>query len=146
MHFHYVWAANANDRLEKRELTLGEYDPDMMQYEILDGLTTEDYIAFPIAFPAEGCEEGQQVTRNIEQSGQMDMGDAAYDESLDMGGEVYDEGMDMGGEVYDEGMDMGGEVYDEGMDMGDESYDESMAEDFFEEEAGFDEELHVLEE
>ncbi len=30
--------------------------------------------------------------------------------------------------------------------MGDESYDESMAEDFFEEEAGFDEELHVLEE
>lgn len=138
----YVWAANANDRLEKRELTLGEYDPDMMQYEILDGLTTEDYIAFP----SEGYEEGQQVTRNIEQSSQMDMGDESYDESLDMGGEIYDEGMDMGGKVYDEGMDMGGEVYDEGMDMGDESYDESMAEDFFEEEAGFDEELHVLEE
>lgn len=130
----YVWAADENDRLEKRELTLGEYDPDMMQYEIKEGLTIEDYIAFP----ADGYEEGMEVTRNIAQAGQMNMGDdGVYEEEMDMGDDgVYEEEMNMGDDgVYEEEMDMGGEVYDE-----------SMAEDFFEEEAGFDEEIQVFEE
>lgn len=131
----YVWAANEKDRLEKRELTLGDYDEEMMQYQILDGLTTEDYIAFP----SEGYQEGQTVTRNIEQAGGM---------SMDVGD---DTGMDMSGEID---MDMEGDM---SMDMGEEVYDESMAEDFeagdmdmgeeeiYEEEAGLDEELQVFE-
>lgn len=42
----YVWAENDGE-LEKRSVTLGTYDEMMWTYEILDGLTTEDYIAFP---------------------------------------------------------------------------------------------------
>ena len=43
----YVWAQGKNEKLEKRSLTLGTYDEMMDTYEVLDGLTTEDYIAFP---------------------------------------------------------------------------------------------------
>lgn len=59
----YVWAANSKDKLEKRDVTLGEYDEDLMEYEILDGLTTEDYIAFP----EDGLAEGMSVEKNIDQ-------------------------------------------------------------------------------
>ncbi|MDO4632638.1 MAG: efflux RND transporter periplasmic adaptor subunit [Eubacteriales bacterium] len=59
----YVWAAGSNDRLEKRQLTLGEYDQDNFKYQVLDGLTAEDYIAYP----EEDYTEGIAVTRNIDQ-------------------------------------------------------------------------------
>ena len=42
----YVWAENRN-KLEKRPVTLGEYDMMTDTYEILEGLTEDDYIAFP---------------------------------------------------------------------------------------------------
>lgn len=44
----YVWAANARERLEKRTVELGEYDADMDQYQILSGITEEDYICWPM--------------------------------------------------------------------------------------------------
>jgi HlyD family secretion protein len=43
----YVWAADAKEKLEKRAVTLGEFDEALMRYEIQDGLTVEDKIAFP---------------------------------------------------------------------------------------------------
>ena len=43
----YVWAANDKDRLEKRYVTLGGYDEMQMAYEVLEGLTVEDEIAYP---------------------------------------------------------------------------------------------------
>lgn len=43
----YVWAANAQNRLEKREVSLGQFDIDLSEYEILSGITTEDRIAVP---------------------------------------------------------------------------------------------------
>lgn len=43
----YVWAATAQNRIEKRELSLGQYDADMDEYEILSGLGKEDRIAVP---------------------------------------------------------------------------------------------------
>lgn len=82
----YVWAAGANDRLEKREVTFGNYDEDLMKYEILEGLTADDYIAFP----AGELEEGMAVTRNVDQmSGYsidygMDDEDMIYDMDFDM--------------------------------------------------------------
>ena len=45
----YVWAENSKGRIEKREVQLGEYDSELMRYEILAGITTDDYIAFPEA-------------------------------------------------------------------------------------------------
>ena len=53
----YVWAANDKDRLEKRYVTLGKHDDDLGEYEIVDGLTKKD----AIAFPTEALEEGEKT-------------------------------------------------------------------------------------
>lgn len=44
---HYVWAADGNDELEKRAVTVGEFDEEFYRYEIVSGLAFEDRIAFP---------------------------------------------------------------------------------------------------
>ena len=43
----FVWAANANGRIEKRAVTVGVYDEFTECYEIVKGLTLKDRIAFP---------------------------------------------------------------------------------------------------
>ena len=55
----YVWAENSG-KLEKRTVVLGEYNFMMDTVEILEGLTMEDYIAFP---DMELCVEGAPTTR-----------------------------------------------------------------------------------
>ena len=54
----YVWAENKG-KLEKRSVTLGEYNPSMDAQEILTGISLDDYIAFP----DENCREGAATTR-----------------------------------------------------------------------------------
>ena len=54
----YVWA-ESKGKLEKRAVTVGEYDPMTDTYEILEGLTEEDFIAFP---DPEICVEGAPTT------------------------------------------------------------------------------------
>lgn len=56
----YIWIANQKDKLERREISLGEYDESMDQYEIVEGVTPEDYIAFP----QEGLEAGAKVIKD----------------------------------------------------------------------------------
>ena len=103
----YVWAVNDKDRLEKREVTLGEYQEDLMKYEILDGLTEEDYIAFP----TEELSEGMAVSKNTDQlSDSME----SYEYGMDFDdGIEYDAGEVFGNElpVYEED---GYEVIEEG--------------------------------
>lgn len=55
----YVWAENKG-KLEKRTVTVGEYNFMNDTQEILEGLTEEDYIAFP---DPEVCIEGAPTTR-----------------------------------------------------------------------------------
>ncbi len=55
----YAWIASDKDKLVKQELTLGEYDANLDEYEIVEGLTADDYIAIPDA----SLEEGMPVTR-----------------------------------------------------------------------------------
>ena len=43
----FVWAQSKSGKLEKRNVTLGEYDEMMDTYVVESGLTAEDYIAFP---------------------------------------------------------------------------------------------------
>lgn len=50
----YVWAASSRDTLEKRAVTLGDYNDATDSYEIVDGLTLDDYIASPDDSLAEG--------------------------------------------------------------------------------------------
>lgn len=54
----YVWA-ESRGKLEKRAVTLGEYNMMLDTYEITGGLTEADYIAFP---DAELCREGASTT------------------------------------------------------------------------------------
>lgn len=50
----YVWAANDRNRLEKRYVELGELDEDLGEYEILSGITEDDYITWPMVGLYEG--------------------------------------------------------------------------------------------
>ena len=50
----YVWASTDKNKLEKRYVILGSYDDELGEYEIVDGLTTKD----SIAFPTEALQEG----------------------------------------------------------------------------------------
>lgn len=54
----FVWAENRG-KLEKRTVTLGEYNPMTDAQEVTSGISTEDYLAFP----DENCREGAPVTR-----------------------------------------------------------------------------------
>ena len=56
----YVWAENRN-KLEKRTVTLGEYNPMNDTMEVLEGLTEEDFIAFP---DPELCQTGVPTTHD----------------------------------------------------------------------------------
>ncbi|MCC8136541.1 MAG: efflux RND transporter periplasmic adaptor subunit [Clostridiales bacterium] len=50
----YVWLANTSNAIEKHEVTLGDYDEELSEYEILDGLEADDYIAYPLDTISEG--------------------------------------------------------------------------------------------
>ena len=65
----FVWAEK-DGKLEKRDVTLGTYYEVEDTYEILSGLTPEDYIASP----REGLSEGQTTTRNFVQESPEDQG------------------------------------------------------------------------
>ena len=56
----YVWAEKRN-KLEKRTVTLGEYNPMQDTYQVTEGLTEEDYIAFP---DEQLCQEGAPTTHD----------------------------------------------------------------------------------
>ena len=56
----YVWAENRG-KLEKRTVTLGEYNPMQDTYQVTEGLSEEDYIAFP---DAQLCQEGAPTTHD----------------------------------------------------------------------------------
>lgn len=56
----WVWAEKSG-KLEKRTITVGALDEMMNCYEVLDGLTAEDYIAFP----EPGLEEGAPTTHTM---------------------------------------------------------------------------------
>ena len=79
----YVWAENAKGYIEKRKVELGEYDENMMRYQILSGLTEDDYIAYP----EDRVKEGMKVTHNYEDVMIDDTGD---DGTIDDG--AYDDG------------------------------------------------------
>lgn len=95
----YVWAENRG-KLEKRTVTLGEMNDMMGTIEILDGLTTEDYIAFP---DAELCRSGVPTTHNPENAAQSSGGEVSPDMGGDMNMDMGMEEIPMEGEMPIEG-------------------------------------------
>lgn len=65
----YVWAVDEKNRLEKREVILGNYDEELCEYEIVEGLTLKDYIAYPTEELEEGMETTTSDTAMLEGSG-----------------------------------------------------------------------------
>ena len=128
----YVWAADENGKLEKRSVILGQYDENLGEYEIADGLKKSDRIAYP----SETLTEGMTVTANS----------AAQNEGVDMmpaeDGAVSDDMMLSGNDgmtdedimLDDEGMPEDGMIID---DTG--SGDEIITEDGFSEDISADE-------
>lgn len=53
-----VWADNGKGKLAQRDVTLGAFDEQNGCYEILSGLSMEDYVADP---SASGCQSGAEV-------------------------------------------------------------------------------------
>ena len=81
----YVWAEGSNGKIEKRVLTLGEYNEEMDLYEVISGIDENDYIAYP----EEDIEEGMETTTDYE---------VAMESTQDMNSEedmLPDDGMDM---------------------------------------------------
>ena len=58
----WVWISNKHDKLEKRKISLGDFNEDSFEYIVENGLSTEDYIAFP----QEGLKSGMRTTKTQE--------------------------------------------------------------------------------
>ncbi len=101
----WVWAVGKRDRIEKRDVELGEYDEVRCSYEILSGLTDEDFIAFP----DDTVEAGMSVTYELlpeEDMGEMDEGMSEdFVEGEEFVGEIMPED-----EFFDEDMMVDSEV------------------------------------
>lgn len=89
----WVWATTDNGKLEKRTLTLGSYDETLDQYEILSGLSAQDYIAFP----DDSLSAGMAVSYLDESS----FGEEIYKEDGNGDDLLYDE-EDEGGAIVSE--------------------------------------------
>ena len=84
----FVWAENRG-KLEKRPVTVGEYNMMNDTFEILEGLTEEDYIAFP---DYELCQEGAPTTHSEMKVESSDMMEDAVIEDAVFEGAVIAEG------------------------------------------------------
>ena len=88
----YVWAKNKDkDKIEKRYIKTGEEDEGYGDVEILEGLSTDDMIAYPADYIKEGLET--TTNRSDKDIPENDMGDEMMGDMGDMGGmEVSDDG------------------------------------------------------
>lgn len=81
----YVWAASSRDTLEKRAVTLGEYNEETDSYEITDGLTLDDYVASP----DDSLTEGMSVVKYDADSYGFSDGEEALDGDASWSGEDF---------------------------------------------------------
>ena len=92
----YVWVRDSKEKIEKREVKIGQTDDDMGDCEIVSGLKKDDYIAYP----SDNIVEGMQATTDADDP---DIPEEDYnndDMDTDMDGMIPDdmdyEDMDMG--------------------------------------------------
>lgn len=144
----YVWAAGDNEKLEKRSVILGNYDENLGEYEIIDGLTLKDYLAYP----QENLEEGMPTTTSdaaLENMELPEYSETEYSEG-DMPSAEEMEGLDMTedpGEYTEEGVIMDGELSGEEviMDPGEVTFDDMVPVEEFDGsgEAAYEEDVQV---
>ena len=109
----YVWAEGDNGKIEKRAVVLGTYDQGLMEYEILDGIDNDTYIAYP----ASSVKEGMTVVHGTgSQTMQSMMEDAFMDDFTEDNITEEDLGLDAfsEGEILDDYFDA--DAYDGGQE------------------------------
>lgn len=102
-----VWVENKDGKLEKRDVTLGEHDENLFQYQIKSGLKVNDYIAFPQEFLKEGMKTTHEEipvgnAETMPADGEMPEGSQALPEAVD--------GADEGNTAPLDGETQGGEL------------------------------------
>ena len=108
----YVWVKNDKDRLEKRSVQIGDYDSDLMEYQILSGLNDTDCIAWPTGILKEGMpcivsSVSDMIQRNMEAEMNQNIDDGSMD-GMDNAGDMGDmNGMDEAGDMGGMDGDMG---------------------------------------
>ena len=119
----WVWAQSSKGKLEKRDLKLGEYNADTDTYPVLEGLTAEDYIAYPdeslkagmtcVTYDDATFDPGTNGGTNGGMDGGVDGGmiDGSADVPMDEGGYIEDgTSSALGGETEDTVVDNSGVV------------------------------------
>ena len=97
----YVWAEK-NGKLEKRAVTLGTYNPDTDVQKITEGLSYDDYIAYP---DPDLCKPGAPTTHDMP----VEDTDSGMDSGMDGGmNSDMDSGMDSADTPATEGLEGGG--------------------------------------
>ncbi|MDE5781904.1 MAG: efflux RND transporter periplasmic adaptor subunit [Lachnospiraceae bacterium] len=112
---YFAWKEKKG-KLVKQNLELGEYNSENMEYQILKGLTTDDYIAFP----SDELFEGQSVTHsedaignigNLDQDIDMDNFDGDIDfDNVDGDGDVDLDNVDDDGDIDSDNVDQDGDI------------------------------------
>ena len=100
----YVWVAGSGNKLEKRDVVLGQYDENLAEYEIADGLTEKDRIAFP----TEELKEGMSVVEGTADQTTAAMWDTSDEDYQNVSDEDYSDMESDGSEpdmVEDSGLD-----------------------------------------
>ena len=118
---YYVWARDNNKKIEKRKITVGEYIEEEELYQITDGLSESDYIAFPDGNISEGCKTTTNYEDIMNQMDDIDDFDGGFnggfDDSFDGGYDNYDGGMVPDGAIP------AGDIDSDAVMMPDGSYD-----------------------
>ena len=139
----YLWVENKDGYIEKRKVELGEYDEELFRYEILSGITKEDYIAYPEPRIVEGMKTSHNYEEVILENGSnMDMfEDGMFEDGMYEDG-MYEDGMSEDGMyedgMYEDGMSEDG-MYEDGM-YEDGMYEDGMSEDGMFEDGMFEDE------
>ena len=113
----WVWAENQNGKLEKRAVTLGEYDEKRDAYPVLSGLGADDNIAFPEERLREGMRcvpyEEAEIDPDIVKEGDWNAEEPNYEEEF--ADDKIFEGAIVGGEENWSGFEVpaGSEAYAE---------------------------------
>lgn len=109
----YVWAQNDKEKIEKREVKIGQKDEESGDCEILSGLDKDDFIAYP----SDDIVEGMSVTTDADDP---DIAEQDYNEEMNGGdGDMFDENgelFDGDGMIFDENgepIDGDGMIFDE---------------------------------
>ena len=126
--------------LEKRSVVLGQHDDDLSEYEIADGLTEDDSIAFPSDSLAEGMrtkdvsEMTDEELEAVDMESNLDGSEYSDGDTMEpMDGDYSSADFETG--VSDESMDaaIDGDYTDFSEDFSDEDFTEDDSEDFTDE-------------